>query len=92
MCVKVKVEDKLNVNYDISDNLVYNAPHSYLCSNCNYELSFNFGCIRQSCIDEHNYCPKCGAKLDWDGIKTREDYVRYLCERDGGVGVEYFEL
>ena len=92
MCVEVKVDDKIDLRHDYSANLVYNAQHDYLCPNCNYHLNFTFGCISKGCINDYNYCPKCGAKLNWDGIKTREDYDKYLRECDGGDDIEYFGL
>ena len=47
---------------------------------------------KEDYINDYNYCPKCGAKLNWDGIKTKEDYDEYLRECDRGDDVEYFRL
>ena len=58
--MEVKVEDKINLRHDYSDNLVYNAQHDYLCPNCNYEFT------QENYLNKVNFCPKCGQHLMWE--------------------------
>lgn len=61
-------------NVDRNDKCCGFTGECFSCPNCSYDEIYN----------EHNYCPKCGGKLYWNGIPT----IRINVEKTAPIHVD----
>lgn len=87
----------MKIVYDNGEANINRIPMAYACCDkCENPNRFAIGFINEPLVNpwdeqEHKYCEKCGAFMDWKTVNIESQYEIFLAEHDKQIRAEVIE-
>lgn len=87
----------MKIVYDNGEYNINRIPMAYACCDkCETPVRFALGFVNEPLInpwdtEEHKYCERCGAFMDWETVSIKNQYNIFLADRDKQIRAEVIE-